>query len=285
MTRAFIVAVLSLWLVGAAGCAAPAKEERRIWQGVKLGDLAPPPDGKRPKATFLATVQMNVHIFELPAQNVDQLDDLWAALSAKSIAMSSYNAFSDNSFRVKFGRIEMWEQIHKLLAEAEAQKVGTVALPVVDSDTTDLGIATLPANRSIVFTGNDLSSQSVTVGPGMLVLRLRSEPIPWARGVRKIIAYPTFTLPTESAIPQLSQMVRRNEFYFSPAAFAVQMGPGDLVVLGPDSYTGEQATLGGLFFARPQGRLFLNPNKPGPPQYKPAVRLYILVCSTISEQN
>jgi len=273
-----------LWLAGLAGCADAPKEERQIWQGVKIGDVAPTAKGKnREKVKFLATVQMEVRAFELPGENVDQLDDLWRQLSPKLVFMTSYNAFTDNSFRVKSGRIEMWEKIQKTLTAAGAQMTATLSLAVPDNDTTDLPIADLTAGRTIAFMGNNLASQTVNVGPGSLVLRLRAEPMPWAPGVRKIIAYPTYALPTSAAIPQLHLLARKNEFYFAPAAFAAQMGPGDLVVLGPDTYTGEQLTLGGLFFNNLQGRLFFDPAKSDPPQFKPGARIYVLICRGISD--
>ena len=76
---------------------------------------------------------------------------------------------------------------------------------------------------------------------------------------------------------------RQNEFYFAPAAFAVQMAPGDLIVIGPDKYTAERQTLGGLFFNKPEGTLFFNPAKRTPPQIKPAVRVYVLICTAIND--
>jgi len=277
---------LILWVAGGVGCKTAPREERRIWEQVKIGDLAPTgKKGDQAKAKFLSTVQMEIRVVELPGENVEQLDGLWRLLSPKSVYMSSYNAFTDNSFRVKSGRIEAWEKTQKALAAAGAQKTATLSLPIPDNDTSDLPIVDLPMGRTIAFVGNNLSSQTVNVGPGSLVLRLRAEPIPWARGVRKIIAYPTYTLPTASAIPELSMMARKSEFYFAPAAFAAQMGPGDMVVLGPDSYTGEQLTLGGLFFNNPQGRLFFDPAKPNPPELKPAARVYILICRSISDNG
>jgi hypothetical protein len=284
MTRSLCVAVLILWLAGGTGCKTAPKEERKIWQQLKIIDLAPTvPQNGRDRPQFLATVQMEVRVFELPGENVDQLDDLWRLLSPKSVKMSSYNAFTDNSFRAKFGRIEAWEKIQKVLTETGTQRIATLSVSVPDNDIRDVPIADLPTGKVIAFVGNDLSSQTVNVGPGSLVLRLRAEPIPWVRGVRKIIAYPTYTLPTASAIPQLRVIARKNEFYFAPAAFAAQMGPGDLVVLGPGHYTGEQLTLGGLFFNNPLGRLFFDPAKPDPPQQKPAARLYVLICRSISD--
>ena len=266
------------------GCKTAPKAERQIWQDIKIGDLAATPREKdREKVKFLATVQVEVRVLELPGENVEQLDDLWRQLSPKLVYMSSYNAFTDNSFRVKSGRVEMLDKIQNALTEAGARRIATLSLAVPDNDTTDLPISDLPTGRTIAFVGNNLASQTVTVGPGSLVLRLRAEPIPWARGVRKIIAYPTYALPTSAAIPQLHLMARRNEFYCAPAAFAAQMGTGDLALLGPDAYTGEQLTLGGLFFNNPQGRLFFDPAKPTPPQFKAGARIYILICRGISD--
>ncbi len=284
MARVPVFLTLMLGLAAAAGCAEAPKEERQIWEGIKIADLSPTVKEKdREKARFLATVQMEIRVFELPGENVDQLDDLWRQLSAKGVSMTSYNAFSNNSFRVKSGRIEMWEKFQGLLAEAGAQRTATLSLAVPDNDTSDLPIADFTTGRTIAFVGNNLASQTVNVGPGSLVLRLRAEPIPWARGVRKIIAYPTYTLPTSAAIPQLSLMARRNEFYFAPAAFAAQMGPGDLLVLGPDTFTSEQLTLGGLFFNNPQGHLFFDPTRSDPPRIRSSARIYVLICRGITE--
>jgi hypothetical protein len=282
MTRVLCVAILILWLTGGTGCRTAPKEEQ-IWK-IKMGDLAPTVKEKdQAQAQFLGTVQMEVRVFELPGENVEKLDDLWRLLSPKSVYMTSYNAFTENSFRAKSGRIEAWDKIQQILAEVNAQRMATLSLAVPDNDTCDMPIIDLPTGKAITFAGNDLSSQTVNVGPGSLVLRLRAEPIPWIRGVRKIIAYPTYTLPARSPIAQLNAIARKREFYFSPAAFASQMGPGDLVVLGPGQFTGEQLSLGGLFFNNPPGRLFFDPGKTNPPQQKPTARLYILICRSISD--
>jgi hypothetical protein len=117
----------------------------------------------------------------------------------------------------------------------------------------------------------------------VLVLRLRPEPLPWGNGARKIIAYPTFTLALTSAIAELQEQAKRHEFYFAPAAFAAPMGPGDLLVLGPDEHTSERISLGGLFFNPPEGRLFVDPEGAAPPQRKPAVRVYVMICTAIRD--
>jgi hypothetical protein len=281
MTQLRCVAVLALLLLAAAGCASPPNEEEQIWEQVKIGDIAPPAED-RPRAQFLATAHLDAYTIEVPADNVDQLDDVWEALSAEPIRMNSYSAFTENNFRVRFGRVAQWPQIQNLLAEVGGQKAATTSIVLTDNETSDLPIVELPAARAISFVGLNLSQQTVNVGPGMLALRFRPEPIPMARGVRKVIAYPVYMLPVTSAIPEFQAQTRAHEFYFAPAAFAAQMGPGDLLVLGPDKHTGERLTLGGLFFNNPEGRLFFNPLTRKPPARKPAVRLYVLLCTRIS---
>lgn len=266
--------------VGLAGCKTKPKEQQ-IWEQVKIGDLAPRDKLAAPQ--FFSTVVMDVQIMDLPIDRVERLDDLWPMLSANLIKLSSYNAFTGNDFRMRYGRTDDWPQIRSSLAEAGAQKDFTISMTLPANDTTDLPVVELPGGREIEYVGNNLLKQTARVGPGLLTLRLRPEPIPWARGVVKIIGYPTYTVPTVSAIPQLQAEARRNEFYFAPAAFAVQMAPGDLIVIGPNKYTGERQTLGGLFFNKPEGTLFFNPAKRTPPEIKPSVRVYILICSAIND--
>jgi hypothetical protein len=219
---------------------------------------------------------------DLPAEDVEKLDKVWEALSAKPIRMNSYNAFSKNSFRVKFTRIEEWPQIQRLLTEAGAQKSAGISMALADNTTSDLPVADVPVKRAISFYDTNLSEETVSVGPGILALRLTCEPIPWARGVRKVIAYPAFTLPMKSTIKEFEWSAQKQDFMFASAAFAAQMGPGDVLVLGPEKYTGEQMSLGGLFFNKPVGSLFFNPATRKPPTHKPAVRIYILLCTNVS---
>ncbi|MEN6333917.1 MAG: hypothetical protein ABFE01_06615 [Phycisphaerales bacterium] len=281
MARTLCVALMSLGLFfGLAGCKTKPKEQQ-IWEQVKIGDLAPRDKLAAPQ--FFSTVLLDVQIYDLPADRLEHLDELWPILSADPIKLTSYNAFTENKFRMRYGRTDAWPQIQSLLTEAAAQKASTfsITLPVNDMD--DLPVAQVPMGREITYVGNNLLRQTVRVEPGLLALRLRAEPIPWARGVCKIIGYPTCTIPIVSAIRPLQERARGKEFYFAPAAFAVQMAPGDMVVIGPDEYTSERQTLGGLFFNRPDGMLYFDPAKRTPPEIKPAVRVYVLVCSAIND--
>lgn len=283
MVRFSLVVVSVLGLVlGATGCPTEPKRSNLIWQGEKIGEIAPPPQDRAAPPAYRVTVSLEVHVLEMPADNVEQLTSMWQLLSASPIRLMSYNAFSENSFRLLYGKTELWPQIQNLLVEADAQPVTTMAVTIADNDWTDLPVAELPIARPITFVATDLSKQMAHVGSGILALRLVAQPIPWARGVRKIVGFPVYTVPTSGAIPELQARALQREFPFDAASFACQMGPGDMLVLGPETYTGERATLGGLFFNEPADALFFNVNKPKPPQRRPAVRVYVLVCTQVS---
>ncbi len=269
--------------LGSVGCQPATEPVVPIWEQVKIGQIAPGSSQGARQAKYLATVNLDVYILDLPAQNLDKLDSLWQRLTAKPIQTNSYSAFAGNSFRVRLGRTTMWEEIRALLREAGAQDAGTTSLVIGDDKPADLPVASVPQNTTISFVGMNLIEQTVQVGPGVLALRLREQQIPGARGVRKIVAYPVHTLPLTSTIPELESQTRRREFYFAPAAFASQMTPGDLLVLAPGSYSGEQVSLGGLFFNRSKAVLFFDPQGKTPPQQRPAVRVFALVCTRIND--
>lgn len=278
-----IMAMVTLLVLGVVGCEPTAEPVVPIWEQVKVGELAPKtPDASR-QAQFLATVNLDIYALDLPAENIGKLEDLWQVLTAKPIQTNSYNAFAGNSFRVRLGRTTMWDEIRDLLAGAGAQDAGTMSQVIGSDVPADVPIASVPQDTTISFVGTNLSPQSVQVGPGLVVLRLREQAIPGARGVRKIIAYPVHTLPLTSAIPELEAQAHRREFYFASAAFAAQMTPGDLLVLAPDSYSGERLSLGGLFFNRAEPVMFFDVEGKKPPQRRPAVRVFVLVCTRIND--
>ena len=64
---------LLLLCVALAGCSEP--EEKPIWEEVKVGDLAPD-TGNVPRVEFVKALNLEVHVFEIPADNIGELDDI-----------------------------------------------------------------------------------------------------------------------------------------------------------------------------------------------------------------
>ncbi len=280
MSRAFQIAVigwLSVWLIGCT----PAEKQKPIWETVKIGDIAPAQAGKLPVKP-LKTINFDAHIFEIPAENVGKLKDIWQTLYTKPLRFNNYNAFKDNLFSVRFGQIEMWNKILDLLRAAGGQRIVKVSLLLPDGQPSDVAVTGLNSQQTISYVSTDGSRETAPIGPGVLVLRIKAQKIPASRGVCDLIAYPVFVPPIRPAIPQLAARARLREFSFGCAGFGLKMGPGDFVVLGPEKYVSDQTALDGLFFSKPEGSMFFSETERKPPERKPAVRVFLLVCTGIN---
>lgn len=282
MARGSQIVVLGCLIFSLMGCNGPEKSEP-IWEQVKVSDIAPSQNGNRPSIQLLKTINFDVHIFEIPAENVSELDDLWWMLYTEPLRFNNYNAFSSNSFIVRFGQIQMWNKTLNLLVEAGGQKVATISLLLSDGQANELAITGLNNKQIVSYISTDGSKRKATIGPGTLALRIKAEKIPGSRGACKFTAYPAFTLPIGSPIPELAARTKLREFPFSSAAFSLTMGPGDLIILGPNEYTSDQTTLGGLFFNKPEGSLFFSETEHKLPERKAAVKIFLLVCTRIND--
>jgi len=247
-------------------CNSPEKDEP-IWQQVKISDLAPSADAKQPAGQLLKTINLDVYTFEMPAENIGELDDVWQILYTKPLKFNDYDAFCANSFLVGFGQLQMWNKIANILRDAGGKRMETVSLLLPDGQSNDFTIARLDNEQTIFYSSTTGSMEGVTIGPGKLALRIEVEKIPGSRGVCKVNAQPVFPSPIRSQVPQLAARAKSAESLFTSAGFGLKMSPGDFVFLGPEKYIGHQITLGSLFFSRPG--------------LKPSVRTFLLVCTRI----
>jgi hypothetical protein len=262
-----------------SGCAKP-EPKLPLWETVKIGDLTPQEAGKSRQDQLLKMTKLDVHIFEIPADNISQIDKIRKRLFVKPLQLKNYEAFSANSFMVRFGQIEMWRQINDWLLGAEGRNISNVSLMLADGEAQTIAITGLDRPQSVYYTSVNGSTEGANVGPGIFGLRINADKIPGSRGVCNLVAYPVFSPPSESAIPQLKALGKLQEFPFTCAAFGLKMSPGDFVFLAPKEYISDQTALGGLFFSNPRGGLFFSKTKA--PEYKPAVRIFLLVCTGIN---
>ncbi len=281
MTRGLHIAFVGCLGLSLVGCNKPEKT-KPLWEQVKVGDIAPSRHGKRSMAQMLKTINFGVHIFEIPAEKIDALDEVWHTLYTGPLRFNNYDAFRANSFAIGFGRVQMWNRIQNMLHTANGQKIVTVSLLLSDGEDNDLVVRGLNKEQTVFYTTVNGSKEAATVGPGVIALRMKAEKIRGSRDVCTLIAYPAFLVPAESAIPQLSARAKRREFLFPCAAFGLKMGPGDFVVLGPKKYVSTQTTLGGLFFGKAEESLFFSATERKPPEPKPAVRIFMLLCTKIN---
>jgi hypothetical protein len=281
MMRPFQIAVLSCLSFCLFGCD-DSEKTVPIWEEVKLGDIAPSGPREHSAAQLLKTLNFGIHVFEVPAESIGELDEVWGMLYAEPLRFHSANAFAANSFVVRFGQIQLWDRLHELLRAAGGQKIVTVSLLLPNGQANDIAITGLDRQQTVFYTSADGSTEGANIGPGILALRVKAERIPDARGVCTLIAYPVFTLPTAGAVPELAARAKRRDFPFASAAFGLKMAPGDFVVLGPKRYVPDKASLAGLVFSKPEGSVFLRPADRKAPERRPAVRIFLLVCTRIS---
>ncbi|MFB0525603.1 MAG: hypothetical protein ACETVZ_08665 [Phycisphaerae bacterium] len=120
MIRIFQIAFLSCFGFYLVGCKGPAESEPKPEQ-IKIGDLAPSRSDQQPATDLLNTVNFDVYIFEIPAENVSKLSDAWQTLYLKPLLFTNYNAFRANSFIVRTGSMQMWQRVNDLLRAADGQ--------------------------------------------------------------------------------------------------------------------------------------------------------------------
>ncbi|UCE49783.1 MAG: hypothetical protein JSW47_06455 [Phycisphaerales bacterium] len=247
-----------------------------------MGDLAPD-GGNLSKAGFVKAVNLEVHVLEIPADNIDELDKIRKQLRIKPLRLTSFKAFSANSFLARFGRGELWNLVRTVLTAANAREVVKVSLMLPDGEPQTLNVTGLSTKRTIFYTAADGTKQGANIGPGLIGLRIKAQKIPGRKGVCEVVAYPVFHLPISSTIRKLDSHMKRREFPFTAAAFGLRMSPGDFVYLGPREFISDQTDLGGLFFTNLRGSVFLNRAERTPPQRKTAVRIFLLVCTRIDD--
>jgi len=262
MMRVFKIAVFSFAVVLLTGC--EAKKDKPIWEQVKIGDIAPATDAQNPQAQALKTIDFNIFIFDIPAENIGVLEGIWPLLYTQPLQFNDLSTFRANYFMVGFGQFPIWNQIRNQLVSAGAEKIETISLLLTDDQDRDYSIAGLDIEQTIFYTSSSDSMEEAAMGPGKIALRIRAAKNPASRGVCDVTFLPVFVpLPT-SQIPQLAARLKTKEFRFEPVGFRLKMGQGDFIFLGPAKYSEEQVTLSGLFFSRLKR--------------KPAVRTYLFVC-------
>ncbi len=258
-------------------------KSKPIWEQVKIGDLAPSDSSKQSSLQIFKTINFDVHIFEIPAENIDKLDDIWEILHTQPLRFRDYKDFRANSFVARFGQTLLLKQVLDSLRSAGGKKVVTVKLLIEDGQAGNVIVARLNSKQDVLYISSGGLTDKTAIGPGILSLRIRAGKTAGLRDMCSVIAEPVFSLPISSPVPDLSKRAQRHEFAFATTAFGLKMTPGDFVLLGPDRYISDQSTLTGLFFNEPKGSLFFSETKSKPPELKPAVRIFILVCTGISD--
>lgn len=235
---------------------------------------------KVPGNRLLRTANFDVHIYELPADNLGKLDDIWAGLQERGLTFYNYRAFAGNLFRAAVGRQFSWSRLDDLIKDLGGKRMAIISVLLPDGRSEDLRITGLDRPQEISFIDRDLLRDKVLIGPGIVNLRLIGRQVPGIRGACQIVGYPVFTVPMASAAGPMAEFAKQQEVQFKAAGFGLKISPDEFVVLGPAKYVSERVSLGGLFFTNLDGTIFSAKGKR--PTRKTSVRIFVLVCTAIN---
>jgi hypothetical protein len=290
MIRLLETAALSILFLCLPGCNEPEQEPATL-EGIKIGDLAPARSTDRGGIEPLKAANFNVYTFEMPAERIDALDDIWLMLRAEPLRFNNYEAFEANSFRVGSGQDPILDELVNMLRRAGGKKVQMVSLLLPDNRGNNLWVAPVPPEQTVFYTSATGAMEAVTLGPGSIGLRLTAQIFPGLRGLCDVRVQPAFISPLRGPVPRTDGRPGSGDFSFTLTGFNLKMSPGDFLLLGPGKDIAEGITLASYFFSRPapnpRVKMFLPPPSGAggkvQPYNGPVVRTYLVICTGVND--
>jgi hypothetical protein len=237
---------LGLILVFLSGCVDSVQKPQT--EGIKIGELAPA--GQRVRPQVLRTTNIDIVIFELPAENVRFLDDVWGVLDKGTLRFNDPNGFAANKLRAATGKFGDLDKINKTLKSADAKKQSTTTLLISDGRPEVLNISRMTGKSTISYIGHNGAVKSSEAGPGILALEISARKIINKRGTAGIQVLPVIYTPTEGLVPAIAERLKDSDLRFFSAGFGLDMKPGDIIVLSPSQFNPDEITAAGRFFTK-----------------------------------
>jgi len=273
--------MLSVLLVGIAGCRKSTTEPPPLWEETKLSDLTVPGTADSNGLQPLTSINLDIHSYEVPVDQIKTLGPVWNPLSKQGIRFKNALSFQGNGLQFSRTNATKLSWILGSLEEAQAVKMNVSSIILVEDYDSDLMITPIPVRHTISFLDVKGATQSAAVGPGQLNLRFKAQKSEGSPYLNQIMGYPMVTVPSYKAIEKLDQLASQHEAAFLSSSFSALVMPGDVFLLGPEEFFGEITTLGGLFFLNPRGRMFKPSRTGGTPAAKPTIRVYVILCTSI----
>ncbi len=256
-------------------------------KGIKIGDLAS--NGKRIQPKILHTTDIEVISYELPAENVASMEDIWQMLNPGTLRYNDSNNFAANGLRAAMGKFAEFTKITAMLKTANATKLPTTSLLMNDNQPELIGIARMSNKAIISYIDRQGAVKTADVGLGIVGLQLFTQkiispstilrtspsttpgagsPTPGTAPMASLRIVPAILASTEGAAPAIAERLKEHDLRIYSAGFSAILKPGEFVLLGPAEYKQDDIMAASRFF-----------NKQGP---KPAIRIFLLVCVSIS---
>ena len=246
-----------------------SQKNKPIWEQVKITDLMPSTGKETVELRQLKTINFNVCVFEVPAENISDVNGIWQMLSTQPVRFNNYEAFKANLFMAGFGQAPAWNKIDQLLIAAGGKEKETNYLLLPDGRFGWVPVAKLKSQQTVFYVPNGGRMEGVAVESGSLVLRIKAEKIAGSRGVCNFTAQPVYLSAARSTVSQPASREKTGEINFDSVGFGLKMSPGDFFLLGPEKYVSDRMTLSSLFFTKSER--------------KPVIRIFLFVCARIAD--
>ncbi|MBN2455447.1 MAG: hypothetical protein JXB29_02750 [Sedimentisphaerales bacterium] len=267
MSSIYYRVVIVLAVAFLAGCESN-ESEKQIWEQVKFTDLTLWQEPEQADRKVLTTIDFKLYVFELPADDIAEVVEIWQRLHTSPLEFEDYQSFRENLFLAGFGQGQIWDQIRGILQDAGSRRVQTTSLMLADGLADDITIAAVDREQGFFYISKG-SGETITLGPGWLNLRVRANKIPDSRGVCNVVVSPVF-VPAFRGRDENSPGPTADKIYpFTSLGLRLKMSPGEFVLIGPERDISRKGTVASLFF---------RVSKP-----KPAARIYLFVCYRIED--
>ncbi len=268
MFRFYYILLLGFTSFLLAGCPSSTPENIPIWEQTKIGDLVPRVTAE-PNQQLSDMINLDIYIFEISAEDANIFDNIWSLLDTQPLRFNDYDAFCANLFAAGFSEASAWDPLGEILRSGNAKRAERDSLILLNNRPRDITVTAVDATKTIFYTSASARSEGITLGPGLVVLRIKTQKIIGQRGVCNLSIQPIFLPLRESRNRRSKEGDKEIPFVFDALGFRLKISPGDLFLLGPKKYTTDQAGLAACFFSREKPR--------------PIVRLYVFVCGEIAD--
>jgi hypothetical protein len=288
MYKSFFVFLV---LAVVAGCGNTTTRKPQT-KGIKIGELAP--KGKTPNPPpmqFLQTTNIDIVTYELPAKDINLLDNVWAILpdNPESLRITDPDGFAANGLRVAAGTFGKKNKITDALKTIKARKLSTTSLLIHDGQPEMLVLGRLTRKSAIAYIARGGAVVNAEAGPAILGLQVYARQItpprpggqarstssgqaggqtPAAQMISRVQITPAISASTEGLPEELAIRLKQTDLRIYSAAFGLNMKPGDIFVLAPTPGKIDNQTAAA-------GR-FLAGNGP-----EPMIKILLFVCTSI----
>ncbi|MGA2092542.1 MAG: hypothetical protein ABSH16_03920 [Sedimentisphaerales bacterium] len=268
-----------LFLAVVAGCGNTTTRQPQT-KGIKIGELAP--KGKTPNPPpmqFLQTTNIDIVTYELPAKDINLLDNVWAILpdNPESMRITDPDGFAANGLRVAAGTFGKKNKITDALKTIKARKLSTTSLLIHDGQPEMLVLGRLTRKSTIAYIARGGTDANAEAGPAILGLQVYARQItpprpsgqaPVAQMISRVQITPAISASTEGLPEELAIRMKQQDVRIYSAAFGLNMKPGDIFLLAPTPYKiGDDATAAGRFLTRNGS--------------EPMIKILLFVCTSI----